>query len=564
MNSNNDVFPEGIQQAKKQSFPNPKNNIGGSPLLALNNPPMDADLFAAFSSSSSTNLNFGVQHSLYGNSFLGTNNASDPELEYPFSALSFTNNRRNLTLISTTPPSFQRFSSGDNSLELRQHIGMGSFDYPQIMTSGLYGRSVTQDDHTVVNSAPARESFLFPPVPQEAFPHNTNNQSFGCILNQDNSSELFESVQPSHASANDLLSTINMTSEFIPATGPTSPPVMLQSASESTLSHHDMILGSLSKSPGSIGRKLSHKELVSKHRRSKSSGNKLSASISKSDLVSLPTKHKNKSANSIALSADARKYVEKPFVCNVDGCDASFSRMFNLKSHMVSHNTAKPHVCELNCGSSFARRHDLLRHMRNIHAEGRKHQCPMENCDLLFGRTDQLRRHLKTQHKLAKQEAQVLTDDIEENASSVPPMSAGSNPLESGSFTSTLMSDSPRSVQFGSFTSSNQNSSSFHGDAPDSAPTLNCTSLGSLSFSESIYTFQNPRISIPRQPHQVSLLSAGLSSERTPNLMDVDENIFFKGDSHDSGFDMHHWVYEHTPDPGVKTSPEKPSTADLP
>ncbi|KAL2918135.1 hypothetical protein HK105_202062 [Polyrhizophydium stewartii] len=45
--------------------------------------------------------------------------------------------------------------------------------------------------------------------------------------------------------------------------------------------------------------------------------------------------------------------------CNI--CGQSFTRLFNLNSHLQSHENVKPFVCDY-CGMSFTRRHDLNRH----------------------------------------------------------------------------------------------------------------------------------------------------------------------------------------------------------
>ncbi|KAJ3378759.1 hypothetical protein HDU92_007138 [Lobulomyces angularis] len=54
------------------------------------------------------------------------------------------------------------------------------------------------------------------------------------------------------------------------------------------------------------------------------------------------------------------------FPCPI--CDKIFIRSYNLKSHMVCHSGEKLHGCIWrNCGKSFARKHDLLRHQKNLH-----------------------------------------------------------------------------------------------------------------------------------------------------------------------------------------------------
>ncbi|KAJ3247044.1 hypothetical protein HDU78_005445 [Chytriomyces hyalinus] len=80
----------------------------------------------------------------------------------------------------------------------------------------------------------------------------------------------------------------------------------------------------------------------------------------------------------------------KIFHCPYDGCDKTFPRQYNLKSHMFCHSGLRPHVCEM-CNSAFARKHDLQRHVRTLHATDRPFKCT--DCSQSFTQSDQLRRH---------------------------------------------------------------------------------------------------------------------------------------------------------------------------
>lgn len=58
----------------------------------------------------------------------------------------------------------------------------------------------------------------------------------------------------------------------------------------------------------------------------------------------------------------------------------------------------RPHVCPLQCGAKFARKHDLQRHMRTLHSPTRPFQCPFEKCQHAFRRANSFWRHLVEDH----------------------------------------------------------------------------------------------------------------------------------------------------------------------
>ncbi|KAI9289349.1 hypothetical protein BC943DRAFT_314139 [Umbelopsis sp. AD052] len=77
--------------------------------------------------------------------------------------------------------------------------------------------------------------------------------------------------------------------------------------------------------------------------------------------------------------------------CPYEGCQRTFQRTHNLRTHMRIHIHPKPYNCS-HCERSFSRRHDLERHVR-VHTGDRPYSCPC--CARSFARTDALRRHLK-------------------------------------------------------------------------------------------------------------------------------------------------------------------------
>ncbi|KAJ3079959.1 Metallothionein expression activator [Quaeritorhiza haematococci] len=97
---------------------------------------------------------------------------------------------------------------------------------------------------------------------------------------------------------------------------------------------------------------------------------------------------------------------KKPFTCPHPGCERSFPRYYNLKSHMLCHSDQRPHVCTA-CKASFARKHDLQRHIRTLHASNRPFKCP--KCQQGFRRATSFWRHMleeQQQEALAAQAAQ--------------------------------------------------------------------------------------------------------------------------------------------------------------
>ncbi|KAG0249517.1 hypothetical protein BG011_009218 [Mortierella polycephala] len=85
------------------------------------------------------------------------------------------------------------------------------------------------------------------------------------------------------------------------------------------------------------------------------------------------------------------------FKCEI--CNKTFSRPFNLRSHRTTHAGIKPFTCtyanELGnvCDWSFARRHDLERHMRSRHSTEKLFKC--KTCGTECGRNDAFKRHLQ-------------------------------------------------------------------------------------------------------------------------------------------------------------------------
>ncbi|KAK5660835.1 hypothetical protein OQA88_12206 [Cercophora sp. LCS_1] len=87
---------------------------------------------------------------------------------------------------------------------------------------------------------------------------------------------------------------------------------------------------------------------------------------------------------------------EANFQCEVKGCGKLFSRSYNFKAHMETHDEKReyPFPCTVNdCNKKFVRKTDLQRHQQSVHLRERNHKC--DYCGRLFARKDTLRRHME-------------------------------------------------------------------------------------------------------------------------------------------------------------------------
>jgi hypothetical protein len=84
------------------------------------------------------------------------------------------------------------------------------------------------------------------------------------------------------------------------------------------------------------------------------------------------------------------------YQCQEKGCGKYFSRSYNFKSHMQTHDQDREYryPCEVpDCTKKFVRNTDLQRHHQSVHTKERNHKC--DYCGRLFARKDTLRRHME-------------------------------------------------------------------------------------------------------------------------------------------------------------------------
>eukprot|EP00258_Populus_trichocarpa_P030688 XP_024446707.1 transcription factor IIIA [Populus trichocarpa] len=78
-------------------------------------------------------------------------------------------------------------------------------------------------------------------------------------------------------------------------------------------------------------------------------------------------------------------------------CGASFKKPAYLVQHMQSHSLERPFMCSVDdCHASYRRKDHLTRHL--LHHEGKLFKCEIENCDRKFVYLSNLKRHVRELH----------------------------------------------------------------------------------------------------------------------------------------------------------------------
>ncbi|KAF9323117.1 hypothetical protein BG006_001746 [Podila minutissima] len=113
-----------------------------------------------------------------------------------------------------------------------------------------------------------------------------------------------------------------------------------------------------------------------------------------------PTSSSSSSSSTSKASRPLADTIEKRMhPCTFEGCSKSFTRAFNLRSHLNTHNGERPHKCpEEGCDWDFVRRHDLDRHVKSKHMANKPYAC--KQCSSRFGRSDALQRHRRLENHL--------------------------------------------------------------------------------------------------------------------------------------------------------------------
>ncbi|KAI8890986.1 hypothetical protein K501DRAFT_328138 [Backusella circina FSU 941] len=102
-----------------------------------------------------------------------------------------------------------------------------------------------------------------------------------------------------------------------------------------------------------------------------------------------------------------RRTVAQQLKCPV--CIKTFTRPYNLKSHLRIHTNDRPYICDFEgCKWTFARPHDLKRHQM-LHTGVKPFKC---DCGKSFARSDAFKRHWKVDAICAARRAELAANAL--------------------------------------------------------------------------------------------------------------------------------------------------------
>ena len=89
---------------------------------------------------------------------------------------------------------------------------------------------------------------------------------------------------------------------------------------------------------------------------------------------------------------------ERPYQCEILGCNRSFSRVENMKLHVRTHTGEKPYPCSYSgCTKRFNNTSDRAKHMKT-HFEEKPYRCKHPGCTKRYTDPSSMRKHYRSYH----------------------------------------------------------------------------------------------------------------------------------------------------------------------